>query len=223
MLAIFLLLVLSNKSNRQFKWLTNDQFEKGLHPGPPTHLVDKLENALDSLRQHFQTNHPEILISPSVLTFSASATAQTNLGEPAFSGADGTRAWILSPAELNALRQQYKADPGVSNVAATRIQTGNGRQSGITLGQSVPRSGRYTNVGISIDLLAKSSAKLRELAALRQVNRLAGPQTNGQVAIKTNFFAACRALIPDAGAVVIDCGRSLTADQANHGLLFLRS
>ena len=45
------------------------------------------------------------------------------------------------------------------------------------------------------------------------------PQITGQPGDKTNFLFACRMLVPDGGAVVIDCGRTSSAEHTNKWLL----
>ena len=218
LLAVFLLLALSHKSNRQFQWLTDEQFSRSMKPNSPTRLADKLQSAVDSLWQHFHANHPEILINCSVLLLSPMVTAQTNLGAPAYTNALGARAWILSPAQRAALQMPFQLDPGVFKLTSARIQTSDGTPCRMSSDQSVPLAPHiYTNVGTTIDLRAKSSPHSVNLLLRACITELS--PTDSQVAINTNFFAACRVVIPDAGAVVIDSGPPSAPGQPTYWLI----
>ncbi len=219
-LIFTVVLILPEGSNRDFTWLTPAQMQQNMKPGPLTLLKSKVRNLLGPLMRYYHRNRPLITISSSIMKVSDTAAAQTALGAPIQTNADGTRAWILSAAELADLQRQLKTNPGVSNLMSPRIQTGDGFGGQMTMGRAVSLApGVSTNVGTVIDILARSSRGLVNLLLAVSSTDLASPQTSSQIVIKTNFSVACRVLVPNAGAVVISCGQPSPDTPANCWLI----
>lgn len=228
LLAIFLLVIFSDGSSRQFKWLSASQSARMMKQGALTRLKFKLQAALVTILQHFQTKRTDISINLRAATFSTTASMQAELGPPAYTNSAGARCWILSPEQRAAFRGRLDSDFDDSNMAvAPEITTEEGR-----LGSTwtVPVSyimslvkgtgtSINTNIGATFDTLAKSSSGSVNLLFSAASAEVVWYSNKNPVVIKSNFITACRVLVPDGGAVVIDCGRVLNPDQTNQWLM----
>lgn len=74
-----------------------------------------------------------------------------------------------------------------------------------------------TNIGITLDTAATASAGSVKLLLGAISTQLAGQSTtNG---LKTNFSAACRVILPDAGALVMNCRNADASNPTNYWLI----
>jgi type II secretory pathway component GspD/PulD (secretin) len=134
-----------------------------------------------------------------------SSNAETfGLAAPTTTNANGMRAWILGATESRALQQRLKTNSAASLLGSPGIATFNGFPARVVVGSAAPTVG-VPGTGVTIDLIPKvvsGSVKLTVSAASIEV---AGPSRNAP-SVKTNFAAACQAVIPNGGSLVLDGG-----------------
>jgi hypothetical protein len=218
LLVILVVLFLAFASpNEQFAWLTPAQMAQATHAGPFTQLKYKLIRLAGPLMRFYHRNRPNILISSNILKTSSPA-APADLGPPFITNSGGMSAWILLPAELTSLRQALKTNSAVTMLPSPRIQTASGGAAMAMVGQSITVSpGGITNIGITLDTVVTASSGSVKMLLGASSTELAGQSiTNG---IKTNFSAACRVVLPDAGALVINCRNSDASNPTNYWLI----
>jgi hypothetical protein len=203
--------------NEQFTWLTPAQMAQATHAGPLTQLKYKLIRLAGPLMRFYHSHRPNILISSNILKTS-SPTAPAGLGPPFITNSSGMSAWILSPAELLSFRQALKTNSDMTMLTSPRIMTTSGSSTRAMLGQSISFSpGGITNIGITLDTSPTAAASSVKLLLGASSTELAGQSvTNG---IKTNFSAACRVVLPDAGALVMNCRNADSSNPTNYWLI----
>src|SRR5207237_9248350 len=79
-----------------------------------------------------RSRRPNIRVNSKLLEVTTAGAAQTGLGAATATNADGTRAWILSPEELSALKPKILAER--TEVTETSITVYNGGPARATLG-----------------------------------------------------------------------------------------
>jgi hypothetical protein len=191
------LLIVLFPSESQVTWLTLAELAHATKPGPLTIIKHKLINLTAPLWRWYHSNRRSIYISSNFLILSTAAAEQTGLGAPTTTNADGLRAWILSPAELDAFRQRLKTLPGASNSFAPAFQTADGSPAQLSMNPPI---------GCSINVLpraASHSVKLLLNATSAEIADL----TATNITIKTNFAATCAAVVPNNGGLVLDGGK----------------
>jgi hypothetical protein len=154
------------------------------------------------------------MISASILKVPSTA-GPPPFGEPFAKSEGGMSAWILSPAQLDSFRQALKANPRLYVVSSSAVQTTVKTPSRLSALRTVP--GCYTNVGATLDATATATASSGSINLLLEASytQVYGPPTNGCV-VKTNFSTACRVMLPDAGALLINCGNADPANPTNY-------
>jgi hypothetical protein len=220
LLVILVVLVLVFASpNPQFVWLTPAQMTQASHPGPLTQLKYKLIRLAGPLMRFYHSHRPNISISSNILATSSPA-APASLGAPFITNAGGMNAWILSPAELASFRQALKTNSGVTMLSSPSMQTPSGVATRALVGQFIPLSpGVSANIGITMDATATAySGSVKMLLGVNSTE-LSGASTTNGLTIKTNFSTACRVLLPDAGALVINCRNADATNPTNYWLI----
>jgi hypothetical protein len=228
-LALVLVLVLPEGSNRQFTWMTSEQITQAMTPGPLTILSYRVQRMLGPLMRYYHSTRPNIVITSEFVTASPDEAGEFGLGAPAATNANGLCVWILSSKQMASFSKALKTR---SVISILRIQTADGTQAAISMGlgnpnpmptlrlsrgQSTPAAPSVGRTGI--DILPKISADGVNLL-LSAISAEADPQTTpGSAGIRTNFFAACRVLVPDAGGLVLDCGDSGGGSETNYWLI----
>jgi hypothetical protein len=224
---LLLLLILSGISSRHFEWLSVNQSERMMKPGPLARLKSKLQDTLDPVFRRFQTNRTNISIELHGTTFSPSAAWQGRLGPPAYTNSDGVRCWILSSEQRIAFIQRLDAhdlSPTRAVMPITVTEEGRPVSTWTVSGSCVSSllangAGTVTNTGATINMLAKLSSNSVKLLLSAASTEVVWYSNKYPVIIKSNFVTACRVLVPDSGAVLIDCGRVLNPDQTNQWLM----
>jgi hypothetical protein len=225
-LCAFILILLGSlfiyltSSQSQFTWLTPAQFAQANRPGALALLKYKLIKLGGPLMRYYHSHRPNIKISITVATLST-ASEQPGLGAPFTTNTDGMSAWVLSPAALAALQQALKTNSAASFVSHMITHTGNGQQAGMRRGgQSILlASGTYAYTGNSVDVVAKTSSTSIDLLLDASSTELSAVSTTNGPTVKTNFFAACRAILPDAGGLVINCRNADATNPTNYWLI----
>src|SRR5580704_3180170 len=224
LLAILILIAIvattlpSPTSGEKIAWLTPAQMAQAKGGGRLANLEQRFQWLINPFHRLFHRGPKALLLfDSSILDISAASGAQLSLGAPVSTNADGMHAWILSPPELNSFLKRLKETPNISTVSRPRISTADGVQSKMSVGNTILVGGALSLVGLSMDLTPKVSGdtfKLLVEVTDTETNTAVSP---GLLSFKTNFTIACRATIPNGGALVVDAGNSGT----NHYWLVL--
>lgn len=223
-LGVLLLVIVSfftdsAPSGDKVVWLTPAQLARINQRGPLTRAKDRLMHWTAPLWKFYWRSRPQILIDSSLLTLSAAAAEQTSLGAPVAANIDGMRAWILSPAELSAFQQRLKTASDASLIGKPRAQTANGARARMFVGNSVLVAGNNVPIGLTADFVPRivhNSVKL--MIAVASTEAITPPSGN-RTAVKTNFAAVCRALIPNVGGLVVAGDNAKDADGKSYWLI----
>ena len=204
--STILFIVFTASPDPDVVWLTQAEMIQPKHTGPLTQLKHKFMNLTAPLWRRYWSSQPQILIDSSLLTIPTATVVETELGAPVATNIDGMYAWILSPTNVNALRQRLTAIPGASVVSRPRVQTANGTQGRMFAGGSTPSNN--APVGVAFDALPKIVAgSIKLTIGFTSTELLASPSTNAG-AVGTNLAVSCRVLLPNNGGLVVgDCNR----------------
>jgi hypothetical protein len=217
LILVVLILVLTS-SQPQFAWLTPDQMTQAAKPGPLTLLKYKIIRLAGPLMRYYHPNRLNIIISSSILQFST-ASGPPALGAPFITNSDGMSAWILSSSELAVLRRSLKTNSGVFETVAPRIQTSSRMRSVASVQKQVNLApGVIADVGSVIDATATVHSGSVTLLLFARSTEAVSPPSDSP-AVKTNFCAACRVTLPDAGGLIINCGNAGPANPTNYWLI----
>ena len=232
--ALLVLFIVPNFSSHDFVWLTPAQAAQATQSGPFEKAKMTLKSWLAPWLHRYYGLRPNIRIEAKLMVILRDGTMPGVLGAPVLTNADGTRSWILLLSELLSLKQNLNTNQRIAVLFAPIIQTGDGMQARMSMGQSIPlgptnqqpgvvgrkANASWINVGLSVDVLPKSVSGSVRLPLITTSTELAGPAITGGPILKTNFSVACRALIPDAGALVINCRDVGGASPTNYLLIF---
>jgi len=185
-----------------FVWLNPSQVTKATSPGPFTRLKYKVMNLTAPLWQRFRRPRQQVLIQANFVELPPGLGEQARLGPPMATNSDGTLAWSLSPSDLTDFQKFLDGTPEARQLGRPRIQTISGFQAAVTMGSSAPGSG-----GLGMDVTATIvSPAIRLLVKVQSTERAEGAPGNAP-SIKTNLALACRALLPNAGGLVLQAGK----------------
>ena len=208
--------------NQQLVWLTPAEFARADHPGLLTQLKYKLINLAGPLMRSYRGHRPNSMVSVNIFT-SASPGASPVLGTTLVAGTnDGANAWILSPEELNAFWQRLKTNSSISFLSGMNMVTHDGTGATAATGGRIFSSvttGIYTNTGTSVAVLPEASAGMVNMLINARSTELPAFAASNSPVAKTNFSTACRAFVPDAGALVLHCHNADPANPTNYWLI----
>jgi hypothetical protein len=196
-------------SDEKMTWLTPAQMAQAKQPGPLMRLKYRLEGIIGPFRR-FLRQKPKALvfIASDIFTLPSASSGQIDLGVPASTNIDGMRAWILLPDKLTSFRKRLKAMTDRAPVSSPRMSTADGVQSQMSVGNTVSVGGVPVLAGLTVDLIPKVAGDdLKLLVGVTDTETNANPSANPP-SIKTNLAVACRTSVPNAGALVIDSGKS---------------
>jgi hypothetical protein len=202
-----LLFVISDTGAKRFVWLT----QADLKPGTMEKLRDRLMRLTSPLWRGYWSRQPFVLIDSTMLAVPAGYAVQFGLGRPITTNDDGFHGWLISSAELTALRQQIKILPGEMNLGSPRVQTFVGGWAGIS-----QLSGQ---AGLTVTLRAKPAGDSWNLTIGSRLTELTASVSSNAVVLQTNLAAACRATIPNAGALVIRGASRIDSKGTNYWLI----
>jgi hypothetical protein len=224
-------------SGNNLVWLTPAQLARATQAGPLTKLklkVARLVAPLGLLNWRFR---PNILTRSTLMTLTTDAVQRAGLpSASSATNADGTRVWILSAAELNVLQQRLKLTPPASVLGAASVTSLSGRQATVFVGDntSSAKSGaRLAGVvnrvggsraqqshleqfGLRVDLNPKYvSGAIKVMLGATATQRM---ETDPAI-FRTNLAVACRAIVPNAGALLVDTGETPASSGTNYWLI----
>jgi hypothetical protein len=213
-LALALLLVLTyclRPPPRDVKegvvWLNCAEAAKRPQAGTFTRLKFRFLMASPRIWNWYASRQKQMLLTLRFLTVASDSSLPPQLAAQSFTNSDGMRAWILSDQEFAALAQWTNA----STVTVLRMTTMEGMDASMS-------SGNAAAANASMSISPKVSRKHFDL----QLNALyttpgnsAGVTPAPQL---TNFAAACRAALPNGGAIVLDGGKRSDSQGTNYWL-----
>lgn len=215
LLVIILLLLLRPEPSGKISWMTPAQMNFAATGGVLGRVKTRLEWLIHPFRRYIQRKpRAEIMLNATFYSLPADSTNSFDLGAAASINADGKRAWILPDTELPSFRKRLESTRGVTPLSSPRMTTVDGMRSEMSIGNTIPIGGTMSFVGLSIDLfprISKDNLNLLIAATSTETNSSHPP------ILRTNLSLACRASVPDAGALVLDAGNSGT----NHYWLLL--
>jgi hypothetical protein len=160
-----------------------------------------------------------VLMSADLLALTGEAMPPAGLGHPLATNAAGQSVWLVSEAELKNLRQGLRTMPGVSHLGGPRVQTYDGGQAQVFQGSTVSLGSNLVPVGLAMGVLPKIEGESFRLLATAVSSESFTNAGAGRVGIRTNFAAACRALVGNGGAVVLAGGRATGGNGTNYAFI----
>ena len=200
------ILVFTPSENEKLTWLSPAEAAGTGKPGVFTEFKRKLIGLTAPLwRWYHRRPRPSVMINASILTLSPAAASQVALGAPSATNQDGSHAWILSATEAHDLQQRLKTNAGTHFLSSPRVQSGEGVQASLQVGSAVPvGAGKYAHVGTAVNVTANIAPGAVRLVLGVSSTETANPASGTSVLITTNFDVACRVLVPQNGAIVIN-------------------
>ena len=175
-------------------------------------------NLTAPLWRGYGKSRPQITIHSTLLALPAT-TEPAGLGPPRTADAGRRSAWILPETEGNRFKSALIAASGNATATSTGLQTGDGALGRLFTGSMIPIGGGSAAIGFTVDLLphvASHSVKLW-VGALSTEMDPAPPDDPS--AVRTNFFTACRAALPNGGSLVLQCKRGPDGGGTNYWLI----
>jgi hypothetical protein len=209
-------IITSNNSAPEpnFVWLDQRQFARQMRPGRLKRLYYKVLNLSAPLWQRFKKPKTHILIGSKFLAVHGLSTGDLGIGAAMATNETGTQIWILSPSELDELRQRLKTAHGIDVVNAPSLTVADGMPASIFVGQALPQTS--ASVGVTIDVIPKISSHQFQFA----VNALyTEPNDGPTIPLRTNLSAACRVRLSNAGGLLISSPASKHLNGTNYWLI----
>jgi len=196
-----------------FVWLDQSKFASQMRPGRLKRLYYKVVNFTAPVWQHFSRPRTHILINSKILAFHGLTTGQLTIGAAIATNEIGAQVWLLSPAEMDDLRQRLKTENGIEVVNAPSITTADGESASIFAGYAHPT---LASIGVSLDFSPKIVAHQLQLA----LNAIYSDENDDPaMPVRTNLSAACRVTLQNAGGVLIASPVSKDLNGTNYWLI----
>jgi hypothetical protein len=197
-----------------FVWLDQTQFARQMHPGRLKRLYYKVVNFTAPVWQHFSRPRTHILINSKILAFHGLSTGQLAIGAAIATNEIGAQVWLLSPAEMDDLRQRLKTASYSEVVYAPSVTLADGMPAGAFSGYAHPQT--LATIGVSLDLSPKIVAHQFRLA----LNAVYSDENDDPaMPVRTNLSAACRVTVQNAGGVLISSPISKAPNGTNYWLI----
>jgi hypothetical protein len=219
LVAVITAIISSNKNAPEpnFVWLDQRQFARQMQPGRLKRLYYKVLNLTAPVWKHFTRPRTQIVITSKVLSVHGVATGQLGIGAAVATNEIGAQIWILSPSELDDLRQRLKTENGIEVVNAPSITTADGESASIFSGSTHPQTPQtLASIGVSLDFSPKIVAHQFQLA----LNAVYSDENDDPaMPVRTNLSAACRVMLQNAGGVLISSPLSKDLNGTNYWLI----
>jgi hypothetical protein len=201
-----------------FVWLDQRQFSRQMHPGRLKQLYYKVMNFTAPVWQHFRRPKTHILIGSKIMAVHGLSTGELGIGAAIATNESGAQVWILSPFELDDLRQRLKTSNGIDVVNAPSIATADGEPATVFVGYTQPQT--FASIGVVLDVSPKIASHQFQLAMNAVYTQ---ENDNSTSPIRTNLSAACRVRLPNAGGVLISSPVSKDPNGTNYWLILAAS
>lgn len=216
LIAVFIAIFSSKKNAPEpnFVWLDQAQFARQMHPGRLKRLYYKVVNFTAPVWKHFTRPKTQILIASKILSVHGVTTGQVGIGAAVATNETGAQIWLLSPVELDDLRQRLKTEDGIHVVNALSVMTADGEPASIFSGYADSKT--LASIGIIMDLDPKVVAHQFQLA----MNAVYTDENdNPTIPVRTNLSVACRVRLSNAGGVLISSPVSRELNGTNYWLI----
>lgn len=217
-LVMVMALALALTSNRKsgLIWYTPAELTSAWAPGPLSQLKYQLVRIAMPIWRHFQGARAQIDIKSEILLIDP-VTAKYLMPNAARStNVDGTRVWVLSGSELAAVKGDLKStlieplmQPGVTGSDGMRFQ--------VVVTQGGAPTATNPVHACTLDLLPRLVRRSVQLT-MRAVTTETQPNNNSSLKT-TNLCAACRAMIPNGGGLVLASGGTNDSGNGNYWLI----
>ena len=221
-LFVAILLAVSTASRKEkLTWLEGNTLSRAMQPSPYTRLKFKLVRLTAPLWRWHRPRRPNVKVNARLVEITPGGpAAPILLGSATATNADGTRAWILSAEDFSALKSKI-AGGGTPAITETSITVYNGGPARATMGPaSMYGVANPVPVGLTIDVVPSLAAHSIRIILSSTYTKLTNPGA-ANFRVTTNFAAACRALIPNGGGLILENANTNTA--AGTKYLFLVS
>lgn len=165
-------------------WYTQAEFKQAVKPG----FLKKVKNTVLNWKwlRSFQRPGHQISFQNDLVTFLPGTETRTFLGTPTSTNSDGAHLWILSPRDCDLLRNRIKSPACFEKLAHAGVTT----MDRMAFGVAIP-VGAHAKAQLLLD--CSPEVRSGEIKLLFQATFLGA---------ETNFLCACRALVPNGGAVI---------------------
>jgi hypothetical protein len=216
LIGVIIGIIASNKAAPEpaFVWLDQSQFARQMPPGRLKRLYYKVVTLTAPVWQRFRKPKTHIMIGSKFLAVHGLSTGDLGMGAAMATNETGTQIWILSPPELDDLRQRLKTAPEIDVVNAPSLTVADGMPASIFVGQAFPQTS--ASVGVTMDVIPKIASHEFQFA----INALyTEPNESPTMPIRTNFAAAFRVRLLNAGGVLISSPASRDLNGTNYWLI----
>jgi hypothetical protein len=194
-------------------WLDPAQFARQKRPGRLKMLYNKTLNFAAPVLKHFNSPKRQILIDAQIFSAQAATSDELRLGTPLGTNALGASVRILSSTELQDMRYRMRGSKDIHLVNSPRMTLGDGTWASMCVGQSVPQAAAF--IGVSLDVKPKIAAHQFQF----DMNAIYSQLGEDAISVKTNLSATCRALVPNAGGILIASPASSELNATNYWLI----
>src|SRR6267378_5168571 len=115
-------------------WLDQTQFARQMQPGRLKRLYYKVVNLTAPVWQRFRRPKTHIEIKAKILAVYGVTTGELGISAAVATNETGAQVWILSPSDLDDLRQRLKTVSGIDVVNAASIITVGGQPASLAAG-----------------------------------------------------------------------------------------
>jgi len=206
--AVFVLLWLSfsllvgpqSPRKPEFVWLTPAELANATRDGPFTRLKKDLMRRTSWLWGFYRSRQPRITLKIELFTLPGNFEMKNGLPPPRSITAAGMPAWLLTLPELTALRQSFKAYPPASIFSSMGIATIDGGHAQTSSWGDTSNAAFGPTQGMTMDVLPTFRAGSVGVVLGATSTRTIGVPSE---VLQTNLAFACRATVPNTGALLI--------------------
>jgi len=180
-------------------WLDQGLFARQMQPGRLKRLYYKVVNLTAPVWQRFRRPKTHIEIKAKILAVHGVTTSELGISAAVATNETGAQVWILSPSDLDDLRQRLKTASGIDVVNAASIITVGGQPASLAAGHGHPKTSAWIGVTLNVDPKVVS----HQFQLAMSANYTESNDDIANAPICTNISAACRVRLLNAGGVLI--------------------
>jgi hypothetical protein len=164
-------------------------------------------------------NREHLLVNARLVGLTTAAGQQAEPASKCHTNQEGVRAWILSADEFNDFNQRLKSLPGIDAGHIVSLTTFDGGQAQISNGDPRTVGTNSLLVGFTLDVLPKIAEGRFDLL-VGATSTDVSPLPDGIITtVNTNLLTACRVLLLNGGALVVDGGATGLSPGTNQWLI----
>jgi hypothetical protein len=192
-------------------WLPQSASTPTAPPGKLAQFKAKLKHIAAPVLRPFRRKPSQIQVNWSLMRRAPDALELTGLGTPIGTNVDGLRAWVLERAQLQTITS--KLDTRMGEDASHSVTIFDGTQLNTGVGASSFKNGVNDSIRLQVNFAPKAVSGSVQLIVGVTWNR-------GAITPSNSNLIACRALIPNGCALVIDCPQAKAAAGKNYWFSF---